>query len=85
LTIYESGCVVERGIPGELMARGYCTFLGYWNNPEKTAEIFVGNKWLRTGDLVVMHESGLVPPLFLFSLSKITNMGVYSLHGCFVI
>ena len=32
-------------------------FLGYWNQPEKTAEKFVGD-WMKTGDLGQMDEDG---------------------------
>ena len=32
-------------------------FLGYWNQPEKTAEKFTGD-WMRTGDLGVMDGDG---------------------------
>ena len=34
-------------------------FLGYWNQPEKTAAKFDGD-WLRTGDLGVMDDDGFV-------------------------
>ena len=33
----------EKGKPGELCVRGSCLALGYYNSPEKTAEVFVQN------------------------------------------
>ena len=34
----ETGLTVPRGEPGELCTRGYSVMLGYWNEPDKTAE-----------------------------------------------
>lgn len=49
---------VPVGERGELWARGYCTMLGYWDNPEATAETLLPDGWLRTGDLATMDERG---------------------------
>lgn len=46
---------------GELLVSGPQVFDGYWNRPEESAEVLVehrGKTWLRTGDVVVMDESG---------------------------
>jgi fatty-acyl-CoA synthase len=32
--------------------------LGYWREPEKTAEAIDGARWMHTGDLAVMREDG---------------------------
>jgi len=56
----ESGAVVPRGQPGELCTRGYSVMLGYWNNPEASASAIDGARWMHTGDLAVMHDSGCV-------------------------
>jgi len=53
-----TGETVERGGAGELCSRGYSVMLGYWQDPEKTAETIDGDGWLHTGDLAVMREDG---------------------------
>jgi fatty-acyl-CoA synthase len=50
----ETGLTVPRGEPGELCTRGYSVMLGYWEQPEKTAEAIDSARWMRTGDLAVM-------------------------------
>ena len=54
----ESGQPVERGQSGELLTRGYSVMVGYWNDPEKTAESIDSQRWMHTGDLAVMDEDG---------------------------
>jgi fatty-acyl-CoA synthase len=54
----ETGLVLPRGRHGELCTRGYCVMLGYWNEPEKTAEAIDPGRWMHTGDLAVMDEAG---------------------------
>jgi fatty-acyl-CoA synthase len=52
-------CVtVPRGTPGELCTRGYSVMLGYWEQPDKTAEAVDATGWMHTGDLAVMDEDG---------------------------
>ena len=55
-----SGVTVARGTSGELCTRGYSVMLGYWNEPEKTAEAIDTGRWMHTGDLAVMDEDGYV-------------------------
>ncbi len=56
----ETGYTVPRGEPGELCTRGYSVMLGYWNQPDKTAESIDKARWMHTGDLAVMDEAGYV-------------------------
>jgi len=53
-----SGETVERGETGEFCTRGYSVMLGYWDEPEKTAEAIDADGWMHTGDLAVMREDG---------------------------
>jgi fatty-acyl-CoA synthase len=54
----ETGRTVPRGIPGELCTRGYSVMIGYWNQPDKTAEAVDAAHWMHTGDLAVMDSEG---------------------------
>ncbi len=54
----ESGETLERGAKGELCTRGYSVMLGYWNDPERTAEAIDADGWMHTGDLAVMDADG---------------------------
>src|ERR671916_1652238 len=53
-----TGRTLPRGEPGELCTRGYSVMLGYWNEPEKTAEAIDRARWMHTGDLGVMDSDG---------------------------
>ncbi|AEY92525.1 acyl-CoA synthetase [Streptomyces hygroscopicus subsp. jinggangensis 5008] len=55
-----TGVTQPRGAAGELCTRGYSVMLGYWNEPEKTAEAIDAGRWMHTGDLAVMREDGYV-------------------------
>ncbi|HET6739501.1 MAG TPA: AMP-binding protein, partial [Kribbella sp.] len=55
-----TGRIVERGEPGELCTRGYSVMLGYWDEPDKTAEAIDQARWMHTGDLATMREDGYV-------------------------
>ncbi|WP_374199342.1 AMP-binding protein [Streptomyces sp. ISL-44] len=54
----QSGRTVPRGEPGELCTRGYSVMLGYWGEPERTAEAVDSARWMHTGDLAVMDDEG---------------------------
>ncbi len=66
LVFNEDNKLVEVGEPGELCVRGTGVALGYYNNQEKTKEVFVQNplhnlyedKIYRTGDIVKYNELG---------------------------
>ncbi|MFF4760118.1 AMP-binding protein [Streptomyces sp. NPDC001292] len=55
-----TGVTQPRGTAGELCTRGYSVMLGYWNEPERTAEAVDAGRWMHTGDLAVMREDGYV-------------------------
>ncbi|MEU6238772.1 AMP-binding protein [Kitasatospora sp. NPDC047058] len=54
----DTGHTVARGTPGELCTRGYSVMLGYWDQPDRTAEVVDADGWMHTGDLAVMDEEG---------------------------
>lgn len=56
----ETGRTMERGESGELCTRGYSVMLGYWNDPERTAEAIDSDGWMHTGDLATMDDEGYV-------------------------
>ena len=55
----ETDLPVPRGEPGELCTRGYSVMIGYWDEPEKTAEV-LRHGWMHTGDLATMDDEGYV-------------------------
>ncbi len=66
LLLTEEGKRAEPGEEGEICLRGTCVTMGYYNNPEKTAEVFVQNplntaypeRIYRTGDIGRINEHG---------------------------
>ena len=66
ILLSENGTEAKEGEVGEIYLRGTCVTLGYYNNPEKTAESFVQNPLhshyaetvYRTGDLGYRNEHG---------------------------
>ena len=66
LLLKEDNTLAQQGEPGEICIRGTSVTLGYYNDPEKTAECFVQNPLntaypeiiYRTGDLAKYNELG---------------------------
>lgn len=56
----QTGEVVPRGVQGEICSRGHGVMLGYWNNPQATAEAIDKSGWLHSGDLGVMNADGFI-------------------------
>lgn len=56
-------------IPGEIVASGTNVMLGYYKNPEATAEALDKDGWYHTGDLATMSSDGHV-----FIRGRIKNM-----------
>jgi fatty-acyl-CoA synthase len=56
----ETGLTLPSGEPGELCTRGYSVMLGYWDEPEKTAEAIDRARWMHTGDIGVMDDEGYI-------------------------
>ncbi len=62
------GAEVGPGVPGEIMARGPCAMMGYWNKPEDTSKTMIGG-WIKTGDVAYKDEDG-----FLFICDRVKDM-----------
>lgn len=56
----DTGATVPRGANGELCTRGYSVMVGYWNQPDETAEVIDSDGWMHTGDIGVMDADGYV-------------------------
>jgi fatty-acyl-CoA synthase len=56
----DSGVTVDLGEPGELCTRGYSVMLGYWDDPQRTAEAVDPDGWMHSGDLATLDSDGYV-------------------------
>lgn len=64
----ENGDDVEPGVRGEIVYRSPQLFLGYWQNPEATADAF-RDGWFRSGDLVTRDAEG-----YLYVVDRIKDV-----------
>ena len=54
----DNGDIVPTGTTGELLTRGYSVMIGYWGDPELTAESLDSERWMHTGDLATIDQDG---------------------------
>ncbi|MGQ3287473.1 AMP-binding protein [Sphingopyxis sp.] len=52
------GNIVPSGEPGELCTRGYSVMIGYWDEPERTADSIDADGWMHSGDLATIDAEG---------------------------
>ncbi|MCP4328344.1 MAG: acyl--CoA ligase [Alphaproteobacteria bacterium] len=55
----ETGAEVAAGATGSLWIKARCNMIGYWDNPEATAET-IQDGWLNTGDIVRIDDDGFL-------------------------
>lgn len=51
-----TGEIMPLGAQGELMIRGYCVMLEYWQDEEKTRECITKDRWYKTGDIATLDK-----------------------------
>lgn len=54
------GAILPFGQQGEYCSRGYAVMLGYWNDPDRTADAIDAEGWMHSGDLATMDAKGYV-------------------------
>ncbi|CFX83767.1 AMP-dependent synthetase/ligase [Syntrophomonas zehnderi OL-4] len=69
---------VAIGEEGELWVKTPSSGIGYWNDPEGSKETFLGDGWVRTGDIVKMDEDG-----YLYICGRLKEMIKSSAYSVF--
>ena len=57
--VTKDGAALGANEIGEIEVRGPCVMLGYWNNPDATADA-ISDGWLTTGDVGALDEDGFL-------------------------
>src|SRR5262245_58133672 len=74
----EDGKEVARGVPGEIVVRGYNVMQGYFEDPGETSKTIDAERWLHTGDVGVMDERG-----YLRITDRIKDMFITGGFNCY--
>jgi fatty-acyl-CoA synthase len=69
----ETGAELPPGNTGELLFRGVSRFLGYYRDPEVTAERIDDDGWFHSGDIIRQDEDGRIT--FLSRLKDMLKVG----------
>ncbi|MCB0341997.1 MAG: AMP-binding protein [Pseudobdellovibrionaceae bacterium] len=56
----ENNREVPMGEPGELCIKGPQVMKGYWLRDDETANVMLGDGWLKTGDIAVIDDKGFI-------------------------
>ncbi len=59
----DEGRRLPEGVEGEIHVRSAYNMLGYWGNPEATAQAFKPGRWLATGDIGTIEDGRLLHQL----------------------
>lgn len=63
------GAAQTAGAPGEIIVRSASNMTGYWKRPDASADAWLADAWLRTGDAGYLDEDG-----YLFILDRTRDL-----------